>query len=92
MENQEPNPDQEKLSPELKLKLLMAEKEVEENMPKNNFNTPRAILNGTLCLVAFFVVGLLCKAPIGSAIGFAVIGGIVGILVGGIRKLPPPQK
>ncbi|MBR7156293.1 MAG: hypothetical protein IKD22_05615 [Lentisphaeria bacterium] len=96
MENQEQNQDQnqeqEKLSPELKLQLLMAEKEVEENMSQSNFNIQRAALNGVLCLIAFFVVGLLCKAPLGSAIGFGVIGGIVGIMVGGVRKLPPPQK
>lgn len=77
--------DQDKIPAELKLKLLQAEKEINEAIPPR-FNWQRGGLICALTGGAFFIVGILARAPIFSALGFAVCGAITGLLVGATHK------
>lgn len=77
--------DEEKIPAELKLKLMEAEKEVNDALPPR-FDWKRGVLISILTCGAFFAVGLLFRAPIGSAIGFAICGAITGLLVGATHK------
>ena len=78
-------PDEEKIPAQLKLELLKAEEEINKSMPKIP-DWKRGSLTAVLTLFAFFAVGVAARAPIGSSIGFALIGAITGLLVGAYRK------
>ena len=77
--------DQDKIPAELKLKLLQAEKEINESIP-SRFDWQRGGFICALTAGAFFIVGIIARAPIFSALGFAVCGGITGLLVGATHK------
>ena len=77
--------DEEKIPAQLKLELLEAEKKINETMPKIP-DWQRGKITAILTCAAFFAFGLLAKAPISSAIGFALVGAVTGLLVGAYRK------
>ena len=77
--------DEEKLPAELKLKIMQAEKEINEAMPKK-FDWKRGVFIAILTGFAFFAVGIVARAPIGSAVGFALCGAVTGLLVGAMNK------
>lgn len=76
--------DEEKIPAELKLKLLEAEKEINESIPQR-FNWKRGAMVAAFTCIAFFLFGIFF-APIGSAIGFSICGAITGLLVGATHK------
>ena len=77
--------DEEKLPAELKLKIMQAEKEINEAMPKvPDWKNGR--LTAVITGAAFFAVGIASSVPIASALGFAAIGTVVGLLVGAMNK------
>ena len=77
--------EEDKIPAQLKLELLKAEEEINKSMPKGP-DWKRGYLTAILTLFAFFAVGVAARAPIGSSIGFALIGGVTGLLVGAYRK------
>ena len=77
--------DEEKIPAQLKLELLEAEKKINETMPKIP-DWKRGYLTAVLTCAAFFAVGIAARAPIGSSLGFALIGAVTGLLVGAYRK------
>ena len=77
--------DEEKVPAALKLKLLEAEKQLNETLPRGP-NWRNGILTAILTAIAFFAVGIVARAPIGSALGFAITGGITGLFVGAYRR------
>lgn len=84
-------PDEEKIPAEIKLRLLEAEKDINENLPQGpdwKHGAVTAILTG----IAFFAVGVAAKAPILSSLGFALVGAVVGLLVGAYRKIADNGK
>lgn len=84
-------PDEEKIPAELKLKLLEAEKQINESLPKGP-NWQNGIMTAALTGIAFFAVGIVARAPIFSSLGFAMIGAVTGLLVGAYRKTPANGK
>ena len=83
--------EEDKIPASLKLKLMEAEKQVNEAMPKGpnwRLGCQTAVLTG----IAFFAFGIAAKAPLFSAIGFAIIGAVVGLLVGAYRKIADNGK
>ena len=80
--------DEEKISAELKHKLLEAEEQVKSAMPPGP-DWKRGMLTGVFAFAAFFIFGLLSRAPVLSSLGFALVGGVTGVLVGAYRK---PQR
>ena len=77
--------DEEKLPAELKLKMMQVEKEINDSMPKK-FDWNRGIFNAIIAAIAFFVVGIVARAPIFSSLGFALCGAVTGLLVGATTK------
>ena len=77
--------DEEKIPAQLKLELLKAEKEINENMPKVP-DWQRGFLTAAIAGAAFFAFGVLARAPITSSLGFALVGAVTGLLVGAYRK------
>ena len=76
---------EEKIPAALKLQLQQAEENVNKSMPKGP-EWKRGYLTAVIAGVAFFAFGIAARAPLGSAIGFALIGAITGLLVGAYRK------
>lgn len=77
--------DEEKLPAELKLKIMQAEKEINDAMPKK-FDWNRGLFNAVIAAIAFFVVGVIARAPIFSSLGFALCGAVTGLMVGAMNK------
>ena len=77
--------DEEKIPAQLKLELLKAEKEINENMPKVP-DWQRGSLTAVIAAAAFFAFGMLARAPITSSLGFALVGAVTGLMVGAYRK------
>ena len=83
--------EEDKIPASLKLKLMEAEKQVNEAMPKGP-NWRRGCQTAVLTAIAFFAFGVAAKAPLFSSIGFALVGAVVGLLVGAYRKITDNGK
>ena len=77
--------NEEKIPAELKLKLMEAEKNINESIPPR-FNWKRGGMIAAFTCIAFFLFGMFARAPIGSSLGFALCGAITGLLVGATHK------
>ena len=83
--------EEDKIPASLKLKLMEAEKQVNETMPKGP-NWRRGLQTAILTGIAFLAVGIAAKAPILSSLGFAFVGAITGLMVGAYRKIADNGK
>ena len=80
--------DEEKLDPELQTKLDEVERQAEKD---RRFDPKKGVIMGIICFGLFFTAGIGLRASLPQALGFGVIGGIVGF-VSGLCQRPSRQK
>ena len=80
--------DNENLSQELQEKLDDVEKSA-KSANNSRFNFNKGTLIGLLCLGLFFTFGIAMRAGLFNALGFGIVGGIVGFCCG---ICPRPAK
>ncbi len=73
--------DTENISPELQEKLDDVEKSAKQNSV-SRFDFNKGTLIGLLCLGLFFTFGIAMRAGLFNALGFGIVGGLVGFCCG----------
>ena len=79
--------DEEKIDPRLQMQLDEVEKKAAE---ESRFDPKNGGIVGVICFGLFFTAGIGLRAPLPQALGFGLIGGIVGFVSGLCRR--PAKK
>ena len=69
--------DEEKLDPRLQLQLDEVEKQAAKEA---RFDPKRGLVMGLICFGLFFTAGVGLRAALPQALGFGLVGGIVGFV------------
>ena len=79
--------DEEKLDPQLQMQLDEGE---EKAARESRFDPKKGLSMGLICFGLFFTAGVGLRATLPQALGFGVIGGIVGFVSGFCQR--PPKR